>query len=186
MEFQFQDGKDNGKVKGDKIKLPAIFAIQSGRGYVPLSSVSELLSRALSTQIRLSPSARRLFIGNVGERFTLDLRKGEPSKLFVSFDSPVNPTIATEPGHIRFTFRREPVVSTVDHAAYTDPLITGANFSEHDGVAELDVTGTSPLMANYADGGKTIIVTAVPPPPPQVAQLPIAQPSVSLPTCTGS
>ena len=109
LEFQFQDGKDNGKVKGDKIKLPSIFAIQSGRGYVPLSSVSELLSRALSTQIRLNPTARRLFIGNVGERFTLDLRKGEPSKLFVSFDSPVNPTIATEPGHIRFTFRREPV-----------------------------------------------------------------------------
>ena len=182
LEFQFQDGKDNGKVKGDKIKLPAMFAIQSGRGYVPLSSVSELLSRALSTQIRLSPTARRLFIGNVGERLTLDLRKGTPSKLFVSFDSAVNPTIATEPGHIRFTFRREPVIATVERENYTDPLITGASFSEHDGVAELDVTGTSPLMANYADGGKTIIVTAVPPPPPSVAQLPIAQPSVALPT----
>lgn len=181
LEFHFQDGKENGKVKGDKVKLAAIFAIQGGRGYVPLSSVSELLSRGLSTQIRLNPTARRLFIGNVGERFTLDLRKGEQSKLFISFDSPVNPTIATEPGHIRFTFRREPVVSTVDHTAYTDSLITEANFSEHDGIAELDVTGTSPLMANYADGGKTIIVTAVPPPPPSVAQLPIAQPSVALP-----
>lgn len=182
LEFQFQDGKDNGKVKGDKFKLPSIFAIQSGRGYVPLSSVSELLSRALGTQIRLNPNARRLFIGNIGERFTLDLRKGEPSKLFVSFDSAVNPTIATEPGHIRFAFRREPVVSTVDHASYNDPLITGANFSEHDGIAELDVTGTSPLMANFADAGRTIIVTGVPAPPPSVAQLPIAQPSVSLPT----
>jgi N-acetylmuramoyl-L-alanine amidase len=183
IEFQFQDGKDNGKVKGDKIKLPSTFAIQNGRGYVPLASVSELLSRAVSTQIRLNPTARRLFIGNIGERFTLDLRKGEPSKLFVSFDSAVNPTIATEPGHIRFTFRREPVISAADHTAYTDPLITGANFSEHDGVAELDVTGTSALMANFADGGKTIIVTGAPAPPPAaIAQLPIAQSNVAPPT----
>ena len=184
MEFQFQDGKDNGKVKGDKIKLASIFAIQGGRGYVPLSSVGELLARSLSTPIRLTPAARRLLIGNIGERFTLNLRKGEPSKLFVSFDSPVNPTIATEPGHIRFTFRREPVVSAVDHTAYTDALITGANFSEHDGIAELDVTGTSALMANFADGGKTIVVTGAPPPPPSVAELPISQANnnIALPT----
>ena len=88
----------------------------------------------------------------------------------MSFDSPVNPTIATEPGHIRFTFRREPVLPATDHATYTDPLITGANFSEHDGIGELDITGTSALMANFADGGKTIVVTAAPPPPPAVAQ----------------
>ena len=182
LEFQFQEGKDNGKVKGDKVKLPSLFAIQSGRGYVPLASASELLSRALSTQIRLNPTARRLFIGNIGDRFTLDLRKGTPSKLFVSFDSTVNPTIATEPGHIRFTFRREPVMSVVDHETFTDPLITGASFSEHDGIAELDISGTSALMANFADGGKTIIVTGAPPPPPSVSELPIAQPSVVLST----
>jgi N-acetylmuramoyl-L-alanine amidase len=123
-----------------------------------------------------------MFIGNIGEHFTLDLRKGAPSKLFVSFDSPVNPTIATEPGHIRFTFRREPVISVVDHEAYTDPLITGASFSEHDGIAELDVTGTAALMANFADGGKTIIVTGAPaPPPPPVAQAP-APPTNEAPT----
>ena len=181
LEFQFQDGKDNGKLKGDKVKLPSNFILQSGRGYVPLPAVSDLLSGSLSTQVRLNPSARRLFIGNIGERFTLDLRKGTPSKLFVSFDSPVNPTIATEPGHIRFTFRREPVISSTDREAYSDPLITGASFSEHDGLAELDITGTSSLLANFADGGKTIIVTGAPPPPPSVSQLPISQPNVTLP-----
>jgi N-acetylmuramoyl-L-alanine amidase len=184
MEFQFQDGKDNGKVKGEKVKLPSDFAIQGGRGYVPLSSVSELLSRALATQIRLSPSAGRLFIGSVGERLTLDLRKGAPSKLFVSFDSPVNPTIATEPGHIRFTFRREPVVATIEHENYADTLITGATFSEHDGIAELDVTGTSPLMANFADGGKTIVVSGAPPPPPQTAVMQTPLPQANVPQQT--
>ena len=170
LELQFHDGKDKGKIKGDNIKLQGMFAIQNGRGYVPLSSIADVLSRTLATQIRLNAGARRLFIGNIGNRFILELRRGIPSKLFVSFDSPVNPTIATEPGHIRFTFRREPVLPLVDHLVYTDPLITGATFSEHDGVGELDITGTSALMANFADGGKTIIVSGAPPPPPAVVQ----------------
>ena len=170
LELQFQDGKDKGKVKGDGIKLSNKFVLQNNRGYVPLDSVSEILSRMLSSQVRLNASARRLFVGEAGQRFTLDLRSGQPSKLFISFDAPVNPTIATEAGHIRFTFKREPLLPMLDHVSYTDPLITGATFSEHDGISELDITGTSSLMANYADGGKTIVVTGVPAPPPPVAQ----------------
>ena len=171
LEVQFHDGKDKGKVKGENFKLPANFVIQNDRGYVPLSGVSELLTHILSLPIRYSPAARRLFVGDIAQHFTLDLRPGTPSKLFISFNSPVNPTIATEPGHIRFTFRREPVLAVVDHASYTDPLITAANFSEHDGIGELDITGNAALMANFADGGKTIVVTAAPaPPPPVVAQ----------------
>ena len=171
VELQFHDGKDKGKVKNENFKLAANFVLQNGRGYVPLAGVSELLTRALSTQTRFNPAARRLFIGDIGQHFTLELRPGSPSKLFISFNSPVNPTIATEPGHIRFTFRREPVLAVVDHASYTDPLITAASFSEHDGIGELDITGNAALMASFADGGKTIIVTAAPaPPPPVVAQ----------------
>jgi N-acetylmuramoyl-L-alanine amidase len=181
LELQFHDGKDKGKVKGDSIKLPGNFSLQNGRGYIPLSAVSEVLTRTLSNQIRYNPAARRLFIGDVGLRYTLDLRPGTPSKLFIGFDSPVNPMIATEPGHIRFTFHREPVLPGADHTTYSDPLITGATFSEHDGIAELDITGTSALMANFADGGKTIIVTAAPPPPPPVAQ-PAPFPNLPAPT----
>ena len=166
IELQFHDGKDKGKVGGDNVKLAAKFVVQDGRGYTPLSSVSEVLSRALQAPIRLNPSARRLFVGDVGKRYSLDLRSGTPSKLFISFDTPVNPTIATEPGHIRLTFRRDPVVPSVEQITYSDPLITGARFSEHDGAGELDVTGTSALMANFADGGKTIVITAAPSAPP--------------------
>lgn len=178
IELQFHDGKDKGKIGGDNIKLAAKFVVQDGRGYAPLSSVSEVLSRALQAPIRLNASARRLFVGDVGKRYSLDLRSGTPSKLFVSFDTPVNPTIATEPGHIRLTFRRDPVVPSVEQIAYSDALITGARFTEHDGVGELDITGTSALMANFADGGKTIVITAAPsapplPPPPQ-APAPVA------------
>ena len=177
VEFQFQQGKDKGKVKGDNIKLPAEFTLRNGRGYIPLAAVSEVLARALSTQIRLNAAALRLFVGDIGEHFTLELRSGNPSKLFVSFNAPVNPTIATEPGHIRFTFRKDPVLSTIDRTTYNDPLITGTQFTERDGVGELDVTGTSALMANFADGGKTIVITGVPTPLPQVAQ-PLPPPSL--------
>jgi N-acetylmuramoyl-L-alanine amidase len=166
IELQFQDGKDKGKIKGDGIKLPSNFVLQGGRGYVPMTAVSEVLSRTLATPIRFSPAAKRLFIGEVGISFTLDLRGGNPSKLFISFTAPVNPTIATEPGHIRFAFRRDPILPAVDRVTYNDALITGASFSEHDGIGELDVTGTASLMANFADGGKTIVVSATPPPPP--------------------
>jgi N-acetylmuramoyl-L-alanine amidase len=171
MELQFHDGKDKGKVKGENTKLASDFLIQNGRGYVPLSSISELLAHALSVQVRMNQAAGRLFVGDIGQRFTLELRPGNPSKLFVNFDSQVNPTIATGPGYIRFTFRREPVVPSIDHVSYNDPLITGAKFSEHDGIAELDVSGNSALMANFADAGRTIVVTGAPlPPAPPVAQ----------------
>ena len=167
VEAQFTDGKDKGKVRGENYKLPANFMLQNGRGYVPLSAAPEILTRLLATPVQLHPSARRLFIGDVPMHFTLELDKGNPPKLIASFPNPVNPSIATEPGRVRFTFRREPVVSSgQDSFNFDNPVITGAVFAEHDGLAELDVMGTAPLMANFADGGKTIIVAAAPPPPP--------------------
>ena len=170
-EAQFNDGKDKAKVRGESYKLPASFVIQNDRGYVPLNAAANLLAKLLSTETEFHPSGRRLFVGTVPERFTLELRPGNPSRLLVGFSSAVNPTIATEPGRVRLTFRREPVVAAgADNVTYNDPLITGASFSEHDGIAELDITGTAPLMANFADGGKTIIVTGAPPPPPPVAE----------------
>jgi N-acetylmuramoyl-L-alanine amidase len=170
-EAQFTDGKDKVKVRGDSYKLPANFVLQNGRGYVPLGAIANLLAKLLATQTEFHPAGRRLFVGTAPERFTLELKQGNPSRLLVGFPSAVNPTIATEPGRVRLTFSREPVVAAgTDNVIYNDPLITGANFSEHDGIAELDITGAAPLMANFADGGKTIIVTGAPAPPPPVAE----------------
>jgi N-acetylmuramoyl-L-alanine amidase len=167
VEAQFNEGKDKAKVLGQNYKLPANFVLQNGRGYVPLSSAQEILNKLLAKPVQLHLAARRLFIGDVPIRFSLELDKSNPPKLVVSFPSPVNPTIATEPGRVRFTFRREPVVSGgQDSTTFDNPVITGAVFAEHDGLAELDVMGSVPLMANFADGGKTIIVAPVPPPPP--------------------
>lgn len=170
-EMRFSEGKDKGKVRGENYKLSANFLLQNGRGYVPLGAVTNLLAKFLGSETQYHPAGRRLFIGTTPEHFTLELHPGNPSRLLVGFTSAVNPTIATEPGRVRLTFRREPIAASgPDNVTYNDPLITGASFSEHDGIAELDITATAPLMANFADGGKTIIVTGAPPPPPPVAQ----------------
>jgi N-acetylmuramoyl-L-alanine amidase len=173
LEVQFTAGKDKGKVRGNGYKLPANFVLQNGRGYVPLAVTSELISKLLATDAELHPGPRRLFIGNVQVHYTLELHQGNPSRLLLGFSSPVNPSIATEPGRVRLTFRREPIVSSgPENVPYSDPLITGVNFSEHDGLVELDVTGKAPMMANFADGGKTIIITGAPAPVPAPQEAP--------------
>ena len=178
LELQFTQGKDKGKVRGNGYKLPTNFVLQNGRGYVPLSAVSDLISKVLATDTELHPASRRLFIGNVQVRYTQELHKDNPSRLLLGFSSPVNPSIATEPGRVRLTFRREPLVSTgPENTPYSDPLITGVSFSERDGIVELDVTGTAPLMANFADGGRTIIITGAPAPPPPPQQAPTPAPA---------
>jgi N-acetylmuramoyl-L-alanine amidase len=186
VEAQFNQGKDKGKVLGENFKLTANFAIQNGRGYVPLNSLSEVIAKLLGKPVQLHPSARRMFVGDVGVRFSLELDKSNPPKLNVSFPAPVNPSIATEPGHVRFTFHREPVISSgQDTFKFDNSTITGATFSEHDGLAELDVAATAPLLANFADGGKTIIVAAAPPPPPPMAT-PAAVPQQQAPAPTAT
>ncbi len=138
--------------------------LQNGRGYVPLASVTELLPRIGLQPVEYRAGSQRLLIGNVAEHFTAELKKGTPSRLLLGFPASVNPTVATEPGKVRLTFKRDPVVAAAQAVHYDDPLITGTTFSEHNGVAELEITGSAPLMANFADGGKTIIVTAAPAP----------------------
>lgn len=183
VEAQFQEGKDKSKILSENFKLPENFAQQNGRGYVPLSAVPEILTKLLAKPVQLHPAARRLFIGDVSIRFSVSLDKSNPPKLVLSFPAAVNPSIATEPGRMRLTFRREPVVSSgQDSYSFTDSNITGAVFAEHDGLAELNIMATDPLMANFADDGKTIIVSAVPPPPP--APAPVTPPPPAAQTQT--
>jgi len=177
VEGQFTEGKQKAKVRGESYNLPANFVLQNGRGYIPLSSTPQVLTKLLGKAVQLHPEARRLFIGDVPIRFALELDRSNPPKLTVSFPSRVNPSIATEPGRVRLTFRREPVVSSgQDTFSFNDPIISGAAFSEHDGLAELDIMAAAPLMASFADGGKTIIVAAIPPPPPPQAATPAPAP----------
>ena len=107
QEAEFHDGKNEVKVNGKKLKLAANFVLQNGRGYVPFSSVSELLPHLGLQPVEYRAGSQRLLIGNVAEHFTAELKKGTPSRLLLGFPAPVNPTVATEPGKVRLTFKRD-------------------------------------------------------------------------------
>src|SRR5581483_11734978 len=94
----------------------------------------------------------------------------------MSFSSPVNPAIATEPGKLRMTFTHEPVVAPGSQVLTFDgKTIPSASFQESNGAAEIVVNSTSPVMASFSNDGRTI--TIAPPALAVQAQKPTQAPS---------
>lgn len=180
LEAEFKQGKTGGKVRRNKVELPAPFLLEAARGLVPLHSLPSLLARFLDTRVDYHESARRLFVGNVATRFTAEFRK---EALVVNFSSPVNPVISTEPGKLRMIFKREPLISGTETFKFEDPLIPSATFSESNGRAELTVTGTAPLMAVFSEGARIITITVA---PGRAAQVPPPAPPAPVPTPTAT
>jgi N-acetylmuramoyl-L-alanine amidase len=165
VDGDFIAGKTRCKVRGHDFDLPAPFLIENSRGFVPLPSLAALLPRFLGTQINFHEVAHRLFVGNVGVEPSFQLESGPPSHLSLNFSVPVNPTISTEPGRLRMVFKRDPIVSPGSQSiTFDNKTITQATYSENNGVAEVDIVGTAPLMASFSNNGKTILVAPVPVP----------------------
>ena len=162
-DAEFTAGKGRAKIRGHDVDLPANFLLESGRGLVPLTALGSVLPRLLSSAVVFNPGSRRLFIGNVATHFTAQLSRTTPPRLVMNFTSPVNPTIATEPGKLRMSFRREPVVAPgTPTLTFDDTAIPSAVYSENNGAAEIAVNGTVPLMASFSNDGRTITVAPAP------------------------
>jgi N-acetylmuramoyl-L-alanine amidase len=162
-DAEFTAGKSRAKVRGRDVDLPGNFLLESGRGLVPLTSLGTLLPRLLGTSITFNPGSRRLFVGNVATHFTAQLSRTTPPRLVMNFSAPVNPTIATEPGRLRMSFNREPVVAPgTPTLTFDDAAIPSAVFSENNGAAEIAVNGTAPLMASFSNDGRTITIAPAP------------------------
>lgn len=160
-DAEFTQGRDRGKIRGKEVVLFHPFVLQNGRGLIPVAALSSILPKLAGGPITFNEPARRLFVGNVGTRFTADLNRSNPTRLILNFSAPVNPTIATEPGRLRMSFRRDPVVSPVPALRFDDPVIPSATYSEANGIAELDINSTQPVMASFSNGNKTITITAI-------------------------
>jgi N-acetylmuramoyl-L-alanine amidase len=160
-DAEFIQGRDRAKVRGKEAALFRPFILENGRGLVPVAALSSLLPKLAGGPVTFNEPSRRLFIGNVATRFTADLSHTNPTRLILNFSAPVNPTIATEPGRLRMTFRREPVVSSAPTMRFDDPIIPSASYSEGNGAAELDINSTAPIMASFSNGNKTITITAI-------------------------
>ena len=174
-EAEFTAGKNRAKVRGRNVDLSGDFLLESGRGLVPLNSLGALLPHILGGAVTFNEAAHRLFIGSVATHFTAQLSHTTPSRLVMNFTSPVNPTIATEPGKLRMVFSREPIVAPGSPTlTFGDKTIPSATYVEGNGTAELVVNGNLPLMASFSNEGRTITVAPAPqqsaPPPPQVPQ----------------
>ena len=111
--------------------------------------------------------------------FTAQVNKTNPPTLVMNFTSPVNPTIATEPGKLRMVFTREPLVPPGSQTlTFDSPSIPSATFQENNGAAEIAVNGPVPLFASFSNDGRTITITPAPQSAPS-AQAPVAPPAVA-------
>ncbi len=165
-ESEFTDGGTQVRLQGQNFDMPGAFLLESGRGLVPLSSLSILISRLLWVPVDFHESSRRLLIGNVAVHFTAQVNQTNPPTLVMNFSSPVNPMIATEPGKLRMVFTHEPLVPPGSTTlTFNNPAIPSATFLENNGAAEIAVNGPAPLFASFSNDGRTITIA----PAPQVA-----------------
>jgi N-acetylmuramoyl-L-alanine amidase len=180
VDSEFTPGKTQARMQGKAFDLPANFLLENGRGLVPLSSLPMLMQRLLGTPINFHEASRRLFVGNAAVHFTAQVNKTNPPTLVMNFTSPVNPTIATEPGKLRMVFTHEPLVPPGSQTlTFDSSAIPSATFQENNGTAEIAVSGPVPLFASFSNDGRTITIT----PAPQAAahaQAPGPPPAVPL------
>jgi N-acetylmuramoyl-L-alanine amidase len=174
QEAEFRRDSNRGKVAGRRFGLPAPFLLEGNRGLVPLRALPGIVGLMLAARTEYHEAARRLFLGGAATRFTTDVHEGGVS---VNFSAPVNPLISTEPGRLKMTFTRDPVVSSAYILRLENPLVSSIAFSESNGRAELLVQARVPLLAQFAAGGKTIDLV----PAPSQAQSPPQNPFQSPP-----
>jgi N-acetylmuramoyl-L-alanine amidase len=153
----FTVNRTHARVQGRDTDLSGKFLLENGRGLVPVASLASLLPRFLGGPATLHQDSGRLFIGNIATHFTAAASPDDPSHLVFHFTAPVNPTVATEPGKLRLTFRHEPVTAPASPTlTFDSKTIPSATYSETDGAAEITVTTTVPLLASFSPDGRTI------------------------------
>ena len=161
IDSEFKNGKKKAQLNRKHLDLSAPFVIDNGRGLVPLQSLLAVLSRLVPGNMEEREPAHRLLLGGAATRFTAELQP-TGGKLVLHFSAPVSPAISTESGKLRMIFSREPVVALAGTQAFDDKVIRAANFSEHDGVAELLIHTGVPVLASFSDQNRTITIAPVP------------------------
>src|SRR5712691_813306 len=154
---EFTVGKSRARIQGRDTELSGKFLIENGRGLVPLASLNSLLPRFLGGPATLREESNRLFIGNIATHFTASVSPDNPSRLVFHFTAPVNPSVASDPGKLRLTFRREPLTAPASPMlTFGSKIIPSADYSENNGAAEIEVTTSIPLLASFSPDGRTI------------------------------
>ena len=162
VQAEFQANKSRVRVQDRDAELGGTFLMENQRGLVPVGSLSSLLPRILGGPVSLHEGSDRLFIGSVATHFTASLSQDNPPKLVFHFSAPVNPTIATEPGQLRMTFSREPLVGPASPTlTFGSKAIPSATYSENNGAAVVTVNASVPVIASFGNDGRTLTVAPV-------------------------
>ena len=165
VETGFLADKNRAQVLGRDTDLGGKFLLENQRGLVPVSSLAFLLPRILGGPVTLHELSDRLFVGSVGTHFTASLSSDNPPRLVFHFSAPVNPMIASEPGALHMTFKREPVVAPASPTlTFGSKGIPSASYSETNGAAVVTVNTSIPVMASFSNDGRTITVAGTAPP----------------------
>lgn len=172
LEAEFEAGSATAKIRGVKVTLSAPARDENHRLMLPLHGIGAVLIPLLGTDIVFHEAARRLFVGGTAETISSELSKSDPPTLKLRFPNAVNPNIASEGNSIRLTFARDPVVSFTENEPLNYKLFSSSNFAENNGTATLTINGNAPLLATFADGGKSIVISAAPAPPSVTASAP--------------
>jgi N-acetylmuramoyl-L-alanine amidase len=161
---EFTVGKSRARIQGLDADLSGKFILENGRGLVPVACLGSILPRFLGGPATLHEESGRLFIGSVATHFTATVSPDDPSRLVFRFTAPVNPSVASEPGKVHMTFSHEPVTAPASPTlTFGSKIIPSAMYSENNGGAEITVTTTLPLMANFSPDGKTITLAPASP-----------------------
>jgi N-acetylmuramoyl-L-alanine amidase len=169
IDGDFQSGKGRARIQGRDADLSGKFLLENGRGMVPVGALGALLPRFLGGPATLHEDSSRLFIGSVATHFTASLAGDNPPRLVFHFTSPVNPFVSTEPGALRMTFGREPVVAPASPTlTFGNKTIPSATYSESNGAAVITVNSTTPVIASFSSDGRTVTIS----PTSAVAQRP--------------
>lgn len=160
VEAEFQVGKTRGKVQGRDVDLGGKLLLENNRGLVPITCLASLLPRFLGGPATLHEESERLFIGSVATHFTASLSGDNPPRLVFHFTAPVNPSVSTEPGALRMTFSREPLVAPASPTlTFGSKAISSANYTEGNGAALITVNASIPVIASFSSDGRTVTIS---------------------------
>jgi N-acetylmuramoyl-L-alanine amidase len=170
-EAIFAPGKTGVRFSRTAMELTAPLLMENGRGLVAAHDLARLLMGLLPGphSITFHESSRRLFLDSSETTYRAELRKGAPPKLVLTFTAPVNPFIATEPGKLRMSFRREPLLPGPGGRSLRldDQFFSSLDYAENNGAAELTVSGSAPLIASFSPDRRSITISPVSRPEPK-------------------
>jgi len=175
-ESEFEDGSNQARIGRNRVKLAAPFLLQDRRGLIPVRSVADLLPHFTRERVDFHELPLRIYLGNSAAHFTLELKRS-PDTLVFSFTSRVDPQVSVEGPILRLLFQRDPVSMATQSWRFDDPLLTSASFEETAAGPQITVNASEPLLAHFADGGKSISIVAAPKPELQATSAPPVAPA---------